>query len=57
MLILNLTHSLINFSSKFPQQLLTMTFVYLKKIGKIQQTLYVITKNNAKIEKRDNINT
>ena len=31
--------------------------VYLKKIGNYQQTLYVITKINAKIENRNNINT
>ena len=31
--------------------------VYIKKIGNYQQTLYVIVRNNTKIENRDNINT
>ena len=49
---------------KFWYQLLTMTLsisslllVYLKKIENYQQTHYVITKYNGKIENRDNINT
>ena len=56
MLILNLTHSLVSLSSK----LIPIThndLVYLKKTGNYQQTFYVITKNDAKIENRDNINT
>ena len=30
---------------------------YFNKMGNYQQTFYVITKNNTKIENRDNIET
>ena len=58
MLIFNLTHSLINLSFKLILIPITHNgFIYLKKIGNYQKTFYVITKNDAENENRDNIIT